>query len=429
MKIVIVGLGYVGCPLAYELSKHFTVCGFDINETRVQELENGIDRTNELTSEQVKSAQWHLTSEPNDLTSAAVIIVTVPTPTTDANVPDLAPVRKATETISTHLRRGQTIIYESTVYPGVTQDYCIPILENGSGLSYASGDFHVAYSPERINPGDKVNTLTTVVKIVSGDTPETLNLVDSIYSKITKTHRAPSIKVAEAAKVIENTQRDVNIGLMNELAQIFGRLHIDTHDVIEAAGTKWNFLKFYPGLVGGHCISVDPYYLTHRAEEVGYIPSLILAAREVNDQMPALMTHRTLQKLSTMGLLFAGTVVTILGCTFKENVPDIRNSKVFALAKDFEAWGLTVQIVDPLADRDEVAQAYGVAVVRPLPHEAPGILRAHAVILAVAHEEFVSGSWDLIKSYAIDTGRFVVTDLKAVLDRAAKPDNVVVVRP
>lgn len=416
-----IGLGYVGCPLAFELSKHFTVIGIDINQTRVAELVAGVDRTNELSNEQVLSARWELTSDSSYIRGADVVIVTVPTPITEANVPDLTPVIKATEAIAKHLQVGQTVIYESTVYPGVTEDICVPILERISGLKWKR-DFFVGYSPERINPGDKVNTLTSVTKIVSGDTAETLDKIDTIYSKITTTHRAESIKVAEAAKVIENTQRDVNIALMNELSAIFARLHIDTHDVIKAASTKWNFLRFYPGLVGGHCISVDPYYLTHRAQEVGYIPSLILAAREVNDQMPAIMAFRTLQELSKAGRLFAGTVVTILGCTFKEDVPDIRNSKVFALAKDLHDWGLTVQIVDPLADSTEVQHEYGVKLCTE-PE------RAHAVVLAVAHTEYVDGGWELIKSYAVDTGAYVVTDLKAALDRETQPSNVVLVRP
>jgi UDP-N-acetyl-D-galactosamine dehydrogenase len=418
--IAVIGLGYVGCPLAFELAKRFDVIGIDINEKRVTELVAGYDRTNELTQEQVLSARWELTTEPSHLRGADVVIVTVPTPITEANVPDLTPVIKATETIAAHLQLGQVVVYESTVYPGVTEDICVPILERISGLKWKR-DFFVAYSPERINPGDKVNTLTSVTKIVSGDTSETLDKVDAIYSAVTKTHRAESIKVAEAAKVIENTQRDVNIALMNELSAIFSRLHIDTHDVIKAASTKWNFLRFYPGLVGGHCISVDPYYLTHRAQEVGYIPSLILAAREVNDQMPAIMAFRTLQELSKAKRMYAGTVVTILGCTFKENVPDIRNSKVFAMAKDLRDWGLTVQLVDPMADAAEVLHEYGVQLTaQPDP--------AHAVILAVNHDEYVAGGWDMVQKYAVDSGSYVVTDMKAVLDRDSKPENAVLVR-
>lgn len=419
MKIVVVGLGYVGCPLAYELSKHFTVVGYDINQSRVDELKAGIDRTNELSSEQVRSAKWWLSTNPSLLSDADVIIVTVPTPVTDANVPDLTPVEKSTETIGKYLRKGQTVVYESTVYPGVTEDICVPILEKHSGLKWKT-DFFVGYSPERINPGDKVNTLTTVTKIVSGDTPATLARLVEVYGKVTKLHEAETIKVAEAAKVIENTQRDVNIALMNELSAIFSRLGIDTHDVIRAAGSKWNFLKFYPGLVGGHCISVDPYYLTHRAEEVGYIPSLILSAREVNDQMPNLIAYRTLQAMGRKGLICKHTVVTILGCTFKENVPDIRNSKVFKLIKDLQDWGVKVQVIDPHANPDEVEHEYGLRIYEGATEQAD------AVILAVAHSEFLEKGWDYVKSLLKTEA--VVMDLKSVLDRGAVPDHVELVR-
>ena len=426
MNIVVVGMGYVGCPLAYELSKTFNdVVGFDIDSDRIKQLAT-YDRTNELTVEQVQSAGWKLSDDPTCLETADVIIVTVPTPITTANVPDLQPVIKATEMIAKHLKPGTTIVYESTVYPGVTEEICVPILAAVSNLTYLK-DFNVGYSPERINPGDRVNTLTTVTKIVSGDTSETLELVDSIYSKITKTYRAQSIKIAEAAKVIENTQRDVNIALMNELSAIFDRLKIDTNDVINAAATKWNFLPFRPGLVGGHCISVDPYYLTHRAQAAGYIPSLILAAREVNDQAPVLLASKTLQALGLVKRLFAGTVIKILGCTFKENVPDIRNSKVFTLILELEAWGVEVCFEDPWAHPQDVQHEHGDNVwSKMLPPQNK--VKAHAVILAVAHDEYVNGGWDLIKQHLVD-GPNVVTDLKGVLNRDTKPENTTLVRP
>lgn len=306
------------------------------------------------------------------------------------------------------------------MYPGVTEKICVPLLEAGSGLSHADGQFFVGYSPERINPGDRVHTLTTVTKIVSGDCAQTLDLVDSIYSKITTTFRASTIKVAEAAKVIENTQRDVNIALMNELSAIFSRLNIDTGDVIEAAGTKWNFLKFFPGLVGGHCISVDPYYLTHRSQEAGYIPSLILAAREVNDQAPCLIATRTLHALSQQKRLFPGTIITVLGITFKEGVPDIRNSKVVTLIEDLKTWGIDVQIVDPYADAAKVEHEYGLKL-------CTDPQKAHCVIVAVAHPQFIDGGWSYIQSLLTD-GPTVVTDIKGVLDRTTQPRDIRTVR-
>jgi UDP-N-acetyl-D-galactosamine dehydrogenase len=417
-RIVVLGLGYVGLPLLVQLSKHFHATGFDINVGRVQELASGIDRTNEC--EPAELTGLLLTVDPAIIAQANVVIVTVPTPITGANVPDLTPMIKATEMIAKHLAPGTTVIYESTVYPGVTEEICVPLLEK-SGLK--QGQFFVGYSPERINPGDRINTLTTVTKIVAGDTPRTLDLVDGIYSKITKTHRAESIKVAEAAKVIENTQRDVNIALMNELSHIFTRLGVDTHDVINAAGTKWNFLKFYPGFVGGHCISVDPYYLTHRAEEAGYIPSLILAAREVNDQMPTLMKDLTLKALMKQKVLTPDTMITVLGITFKENVPDVRNSKVAKLVKDLQDWGVQVQVFDPHADAIEVQHEYGITLT-----ERVDLQPADAVILAVSHDAFIRGGWSFINTL-LKTGRTVVTDIKGALPRPAQPDTILLVRP
>lgn len=420
IKIGIVGLGYVGAPLAIELSKHFDVIGYDINSKRVRELNNNQDSTNEIDSVNLQNTTCKFTDSLIDIKDCTVYIVTVPTPIKEANIPNLEPIKSASKSISKILKQGDTIIYESTVYPGVTEEVCVPILEE-SGLYQFNREFYVGYSPERINPGDKVNTLKTVTKIVSGDCEHSLNLIDSIYSKITTTYKAPNIKVAEAAKVIENTQRDVNIGLMNELSAIFTRLNIDTHDVIQAAQTKWNFLEFYPGFVGGHCISVDPYYLTHKAQTTGYNPSFILAAREVNDQMPILIGNKTLQALSRIKKLDADTTITILGCTFKENVPDIRNSKVFDLIKYICRWGINVQLIDRFADPNEVKNEFNIDLVNcPNP--------TNCVILAVAHNDYVQQGWNLIKTLLVDD-QCVVMDLKAVLDRNSTPSNITLIRP
>jgi UDP-N-acetyl-D-galactosamine dehydrogenase len=419
MNIVVVGLGYVGCPLAFELSKHFAVTGFDINASRVSELLSGHDRTGEINDAVVSTANWTLTTDPSCIQQANVVIVTVPTPIAEANVPDLMPVVKATEMIEKYLSVGSIVVYESTVYPGVTEELCVPILSRNGQVW--KRDFFVAYSPERINPGDKVNTLTTVTKIVSGDTPETLRIVNEVYSKITNTYIASSIKVAEAAKVIENTQRDVNIALMNELSQIFKRLQIDTNDVIDAAASKWNFLTFRPGLVGGHCISVDPYYLSHKAEVTGFIADVILSAREINDSMAQFIASETLKIMAVNKMLDGNARVAVLGCTFKENVPDIRNSKVFDIIQKLKNWGQTALIFDPEADPVEVQHEYGVDVLSE--HEC---LNSNVIILAVPHRSL--STWDAVMKFAAP-GPVIVVDVKGALDRSQRPENVELWRP
>lgn len=411
-KIVVVGLGYVGAPLAVELAKHFEVVGYDINPERIEGLKNAIDVTEEISVSDLIATTVEYTSELEKRDCPIVYIITVPTPVTDANVPDLGPVEAATRAVGKVLQPNDLVIYESTVYPGVTEEFCVPILEAESGLDHFE-HFNVGYSPERINPGDKIHKLTTTTKIVSGDSAVTLDLIDFIYSKITTTYRAPSIKVAEAAKVIENTQRDVNIALMNELSQVFNRLDIDTNDVIDAAASKWNFQPFRPGLVGGHCISVDPYYLSHRAAQSGLITDVILSAREVNDRMSSFITTELIRILASERLLGPELKVTILGCTFKENVPDIRNSKVFAICDLLKTYNITPAIVDPMV----------------LAAEDSDIEPADAIILAVAHDMFVHDGWNLVNIFGKKDQTVVVMDLKGVLDRNLQPDDTVLWRP
>jgi len=427
-KILVVGLGYVGAPLAMALSQHFFVSGIDVNTARVCELRASYDRTGHLAQDALAGAKWHLTDDwATAVAQADVIIVTVPTPVTNANVPDLSMIAHATRMISDHMENGATVIYESTVYPGVTEEICIPILSRRPPASEQTTrehlrDFWVGYSPERINPGDPVHTLTTTTKVVAGDTKDTLDLVESIYSRITETYRASSIKVAEAAKVIENTQRDVNIALMNELSHIFSRLEIDTLDVIDAAASKWNFHRYVPGLVGGHCISVDPYYLTHRSTQLGYIPSLILAARDINNKMPVLMAQKTVKAMHRCGLP-ANARITVLGITFKENVSDIRDSKTVGLVNEFKSWGLEVQVIDPLADPDAVQRTHGIKLT---PFD--DYCKADAVVLAVPHDAFVRRGWSGILEHVHPQPQIVVTDIKGVLSRTDAPDNVRLIR-
>lgn len=384
-RVAVIGLGYVGLPLAVEFGKVREVVGFDINQTRITELQKGHDATLEVTSEALKSAaKLRYSSNSEDLKDCQIFIVTVPTPIDRAKRPDLTPLKKASETVGHALKKGDLVIYESTVYPGATEEVCVPILEAVSGLKF-NQDFFSGYSPERINPGDKVNTLTKIKKITSGSTPESAEVVDTLYGSIITagTHKASSIKVAEAAKVIENTQRDLNIALVNELSVIFDRLGIDTLDVLEAAGSKWNFLPFRPGLVGGHCIGVDPYYLTHKAEEVGYHPQVILAGRRINDNMARYVARNTIKHMLKNGIDVPRAKIGILGVTFKENCPDIRNSKIIDMLQEFAAWGAQVVVVDPWADPKEVNREYGFEL-GDINSQNP----VDALVVAVGHHEF-----------------------------------------
>ena len=384
-RIGVVGLGYVGLPLAVEFGKHFETVGFDVNPKRIAQLRAGRDLTLEVTGAELKSArQLRFTTELEDLKRCRVFIVTVPTPIDGYKRPDLVPLERASESIGKVLRKGAVVIYESTVYPGCTEEVCVPILERESHLSF-NRDFYVGYSPERINPGDKEHRLTTIRKVTSGSTPEVADFVDKLYGSIVKagTHRASSIRVAEAAKVIENTQRDINIALINELALIFNRLGIDTEEVLNAAGSKWNFLPFRPGLVGGHCIGVDPYYLTHKAQEIGYHPEMILAGRRLNDNMALYVASQVVEHMAAKRIHIKGARVLILGITFKENCPDVRNSKVVDVVRELERQGARVDIYDPWADARECRHEYGLKLLQTLKSK-----HYDAAVLAVPHREF-----------------------------------------
>ncbi|HUH00656.1 MAG TPA: nucleotide sugar dehydrogenase [Kofleriaceae bacterium] len=380
--IAIIGLGYVGLPVALAFAKQYETIGFDIKEKRIADLKAGHDETDEVTTEELAESRAVFTCDPDELKKATFIIVAVPTPVDDNNRPDLTPLLRSSETIGPRLRKGAVVVYESTVYPGVTEEVCGPVLERTSGLTCGT-DFFLGYSPERINPGDTEHTFERIVKVVSGQTPEILERVARVYASVVKAgvHRAPSIKVAEAAKVIENTQRDLNIALMNELALIFDRLNIRTADVLEAAGTKWNFLRFSPGLVGGHCIGVDPYYLTTKAEELGYQPQVILAGRRINNGVGAYVAQRTMKMLAKNGVSLSGARVGILGLTFKENVPDLRNSKVPDIAAELKEFGVRPMVHDPLGDPEEALHEYGVEL---SPWDK--IEDLDAMIFAVCHE-------------------------------------------
>ncbi len=411
IKIAVIGLGYVGLPLAHAFSSKYKVVGFDIAKWRIDELSNGVDRTLELTKKQVKEAidnGMEFTDRLEDIADCNIYIVTVPTPIDRHKKPDLTPLIKASETIGKVLKEGDIVIYESTVYPGATEEECVPILERVSGLEF-NKDFFCGYSPERINPGDKEHTVTKILKVTSGSTPEIGKRVDELYSSIITagTHLAPSIKVAEAAKVIENSQRDINIAFVNELSMIFGKLGIDTNAVLEASGTKWNFLKFKPGLVGGHCIGVDPYYLTHKAKEVGYHPEIILAGRRLNDNMGIYVANQVIKLMIKKGKKIEGSRVLVLGITFKENCPDIRNSRVIDVIRELEDFGCRVDVSDYWADKDEVKREYNLDLIDEVNVD---IESYDAVVLAVAHNDY--------RDLDLKVGDQVVFDIKSVLKSA-----------
>jgi UDP-N-acetyl-D-glucosamine/UDP-N-acetyl-D-galactosamine dehydrogenase len=408
-KVGIIGLGYVGLPLAVEFGKVIDVVGFDINKERIEELKKGFDRTKEVEAEDLKaSKKLSYSSNLEDLKTVNYFIVTVPTPVDEYKKPDLTPLISASKTVGSVLKKGDTVIYESTVYPGCTEEDCVPVLEKNSGLKF-NVDFFCGYSPERINPGDKLHRVTTIKKVTSGSTPAVADKVDALYRKIVTagTHKASSIKVAEAAKVIENAQRDINIAFVNELALIFDKMGIDTQQVLEAAGTKWNFLPFKPGLVGGHCIGVDPYYLTHKAESVGYRAEVIIAGRRINDNMGAHIAGRVIKLMAQHEQPVHGGNILVLGITFKENCPDIRNSKVVDVIHELQSYGTNVEIYDPQADAAEVKHEYSLTLIDKLDK------KYNAIVLAVSHDEFKSIDWTKIKG-----DKTVVYDVKGQLDKS-----------
>ena len=412
-KIAVIGLGYVGLPLAVEFGKTLTVIGFDTLNQRITELKTGYDRTREVSAVQLEAATYlTYSSDPEDLKNCDIFIVTVPTPVDAANRPDLSMLIRASQTVGRAMQRTALVIYESTVYPGVTEELCVPALEQASGLRF-NHDFFCGYSPERVNPGDKVNTLTQIRKITSGSTPEAADAVDQLYRSIITagTYKARSIKVAEAAKVIENTQRDLNIALMNELSILFDRLDIDTLDVLEAAGSKWNFIPFRPGLVGGHCIGVDPYYLTHKAEQVGYHPQIILAGRRINDNMAGYAARNTVKMMLRAGMDAPRCKVGVLGITFKENCPDIRNSKVVDLVHELQAWGMDVVVADPVADAQEVQLEYQLTLGTVDEHHP-----VDALVVAVGHNSYRALTAAQLRSYCRHASP-VLTDIKSLYDR------------
>ena len=408
-KIAIIGLGYVGLPLAVEFGKKYDVVGFDVNEARIAALRAGRDATLEVSDTELAAAKrLRYSSNLDDLKAATIFIVTVPTPIDASKRPDLTPLIRASETVGAALKRGDIVIYESTVYPGATEEDCVPVLERFSGLTY-NEDFFCGYSPERINPGDKEHRLTTIKKVTAGSTPEVSDIVDELYASIVTagTHKAPSIRVAEAAKVIENTQRDLNIALINELAIIFNKMDLDTEAVLQAAGTKWNFLPFRPGLVGGHCIGVDPYYLTHKAEMVGYHPQVILAGRRINDGMGAYVAGQLVRSMIKRGIPVRGSNVLVLGLTFKENCPDLRNTRVVDVIAELADYGISVDVYDPWVDAEEVQHEYGIDLC-----ESPDQRAYDGIILAVAHEQFRAMGAELIRGFG--RGEHVFFDLKSL---------------
>jgi len=417
-KISVIGLGYVGLPVAVAFARSGApVIGFDIDRRRIDELSSGCDRTREIDAEDLRLPSLLITADAEKLRDADFHIVTVPTPIDDACRPDLGAMLAASRSVGVALKRGDIVVYESTVYPGAVEEECVPVLEQASGFT-AGLDFTVGYSPERINPGDKAHRFETIKKVVAGQDEKTLNVIADVYGSVVRAgvHRAPSIKVAEAAKVLENTQRDLNIALMNELSAICHRLGIDTGDVLAAAGTKWNFLPFFPGLVGGHCIGVDPYYLTHRAERAGYHPEVILAGRRINDGVGYRVAHECVRLLLRTGA--SDATVTVLGLTFKENVPDIRNSKVVDIVGELKSFGVRTQVHDPLAIAEEATREYGIDVMAP-----DALLPADAVILAVAHQSFVRGGWSLVTGL-LKNKSGVVLDLRGALNREGRPTGI-----
>lgn len=421
INIAVIGLGYVGLPLARLFSTKFSVVGFDINQKRVAELKKGVDSTLEVENDLLQevlvdspssAAGLFCTTNMEDMKDCNYFVITVPTPVDKNNRPVLTPLYKSSETVGKVLKKGDIVIYESTVYPGATEDECVPVLERNSGLKF-NEDFFVGYSPERINPGDKEHTVEKILKVTSGSTPEVGKKVDELYASVIEagTHLAPSIKVAEAAKVIENSQRDINIAFVNELAKIFNMMNIDTQDVLAAAGTKWNFLQFKPGLVGGHCIGVDPYYLAQKAQEIGYHPEIILAGRRMNDSMGQYVSGEVIKLMLQNDLKVKGSKVLVLGITFKENCPDVRNTKVIDVVRHLKEYGTDVTVFDPLADPEEVLHEYGLSTVKSLPEE-----KFDSIVLAVAHRQFLEMDLEQIKAE-----KSVIYDVKGVLgDRSDK---------
>ena len=419
IRIGVVGLGYVGLPLAVEFGKFYPTVGFDINQARVAELEDGSDSTLEVTAEELAEArQVTYTTDAEVLRECNFYVVTVPTPIGEGKRPLLTPLRLASETLGKVIKKGDIVVYESTVYPGATEEFCVPILEKGSGLTF-NEDFYVGYSPERINPGDKEHRLPTILKVTSGSTPEVADYVDALYATIITagTHKASSIKVAEAAKVIENTQRDVNIALVNELAMIFERLDIDTEEVLIAAGTKWNFLPFRPGLVGGHCIGIDPYYLTYKAEQVGYHPQMILAGRRINDNMGQYVVSQLVKNMIAADISPKSARVLVLGLTFKENCPDLRNTRVVDIVSELATYGTTVDVHDPWVSSEEAEAEYGIDLVRD-----PEAGAYDAILIAVGHRQFAELGADGIRRFGKPSS--LVYDIKYVLPQGAADDRL-----
>ncbi|MBK3333210.1 nucleotide sugar dehydrogenase [Persephonella atlantica] len=414
-KIAVIGLGYVGLPLAVLLDKKHDVIGFDINSERIKELKEGYDRTREVEPQELKNCSVEFTDNPEKISQAKVIIITVPTPIDKHNIPDLRPIKSATRTVGRYMQKGSIVVYESTVYPGLTEEECVPILEQESGLKWKK-DFNVGYSPERVNPGDKQHTIDKIVKVVAGDTPEITEFLAQLYGSVITAgvHKAPDIKTAEAAKVIENTQRDLNIALMNELSVIFNKMGIDTKAVLEAASTKWNFLRFEPGLVGGHCIGVDPYYLTFKAQAIGHHPEVILAGRRINDYMGKFVAENTVKNLIKAGKAVKGSKVLILGLTFKENISDIRNTKVIDVYNELKEYGINVYIYDPYAYPEEVKEEYGIELLDNLEKHKP----YDAVVVAVKHRPFIEEiDFKKYKELMNNGDKPVLIDIKGLYSR------------